>query len=163
MRVQFDSFEGPHFFQYKNMYYTNNTMVVFSEAFMKKNGLSPESKYGKFTCGNISNGNNIFHTYKKNQYGNYVPCSNNYKVYVIIKDWELESAIEDITKDMVYPCVIAPIPNRKGYTVPGVWALWGVYLVLMFLSMVFKDFASAWVILTVIFLIIRHILIKNAD
>lgn len=162
MRVQYDSLAGPHFFKFKNMYYTDNTMVIFTEEFMKEKGLAPETKYGKFTYGNMSNGNNIFHTFKKNKYGKYVDSSSDIG-YVVIKDWELESAIEDITKDMVYPCVIAPIPNRKGYTVPGVWALWGVYLVLMFLSMVFKDFASAWVILTVIFLIIRHTLIKNAD
>ena len=159
MIVHYDSPFGPYFFKYKNMYYTDNTMVIFSEAFMKKNGLAPESKYGKFTCGNISNGNNIFHTYKKNKYGNYVPCSNDYKVYVVIKDWELESAIEDITKDMVYPCVITPIPNKKGCDIPSVWALWGIYLVLMFASMLFKDFISLWVVLTIAFFIIRHVII----
>lgn len=163
MVVHYDSPTGPYFFKYKDMHYMNNTMVMFSEDFMKRNGFSPESKYGKFTRGNMTNGNNIFHTYKKNKFGDYTPCCNNYKGYIVIKDWELESAIEGITKDMVYPCVIAPIPNKKGCEVEGVWKLWGIYLALMFGSMLFKDFVSAWVILTIAFVIIRHILIVNAS
>lgn len=162
MVVHYDSAVGPYFFKYKDMHYMNNTMVIFSEDFMKKNGLYPYAKYGKFTVGNMTNGNNIFHTYVKNRSGDYVSGGSS-QGYVVIKDWELESAIEGITKDMVYPCVIAPIPNKKGCEVAGVWKLWGIYLALMFGSMIFKDFVSAWVILTIAFVFIRHMLIINAE
>lgn len=94
-------------------------------------------------------------TYKmmKCRYDPYSKERTDYILYFTIPVHELEQAIKVIVKPV--PVELVHINPKKDWEVDGMFILWIIYVVILFLSLIFKEFYLIWIATSFVFFNIR--------
>lgn len=153
----------PYYFRYGGRTYTKETVVKLTQSYLDAHPLNfgcPTSPhYGepitplqmfcnrRDICGIEYY---VFSPCREDRFYNlmfgYIQVHTN---FLYIKASEIEDAIEEIIKPE--PIVIVPAQKTKDWESPAIMVGWGLYILALLSSFIFKDWTTAWLIASLIF------------
>lgn len=162
------------FMCYHNEYYINGTEITLKDDYINNHTFNGRKlwKYAKFDH-QVTYNNQIsyFFCARKTDWTDFRAAGvdrnaeRDYARYFILTAWELEIAIEDVTRpiklskeetEAMHNAIIEMIEHpKRDWDYPELRILWLVYIVVMVGSLIFREFYIPWLLATCIFSKIR--------
>jgi hypothetical protein len=150
------------YFIYRNISYCKGTEISLTNSFIQKNSYEGNAiwKYARFCKRIVKDGKNMYF-FARCPVDWYWMRENNLSrktfeqtcPYFLIDDARMSNAIESIIKPI--EIAVLPLPQYKDYEVAGVMVGWVIYLLVLFFSLIFKEFYLIWIVASIIFFSVR--------
>lgn len=139
------------YFRFMNDTYTEGTIVKFKNNFCNTHTYKnkPIWPYARFSH-KVIHDNILYYIFNICNLG---PGWNRYAGYCLLTEMQLEYAIEEIIESV--PILIVDKEYYKDWEVEGMGWLWLIYIVVLFFSMIFKEFYLIWMVASYIFFTTR--------